>query len=128
MRQSDVWLFRIGGGVVTFAALYVGCIKAGRYLHEDDATTRWTRTRAESEARDDALYLAHGFNDTKGYREMVSYLSQEEAAASYAKKHVLEENKEKIAGVGAVVVALLLGESARVWARKQDAKRRLSGR
>lgn len=128
VRNSDVWLFRIGGAALTFAAVYFGCIKVGRYLHEDEATTKANRTRSESEARDDAIYLRNGFNDTKGYRDMVAYLTPEEAATSYAKKHVLEENKEKIAGVAAIVAALLLGESARLWARKQDAKRRLSGR
>ena len=71
---------------------------------------------------------ANGYSDTKAYRDMVLYLSDAEAKASFTGKHDLEVHAPKIAAGAAILVALLLGESARLWARKQAAKRKLSGR
>jgi hypothetical protein len=128
MRKSDVWLFRIGSAAVTFVAVSFGCRYTGRYLHEKEATERAHRERSLDQQKEDARYLARGFSDTEGYRFLESELTAAEMSAAFAKPHPIDENRWKIAGAAALVVAVLGGESARIWAVKRDAQRRISGR
>lgn len=128
MRKADVWLYRIGIAIATFVGVSIGCRYAGRYHHEQYANEKAHRTRSEEEERTDALELAHGYADTKGYLEMSYKLSAEEMTKAYAAPDPLEQNAAKIAGLAALVVGLAAGEAARIWATKREAKRRLSGR
>lgn len=128
MRKSDVWLFRIGSAIVTFVAVVFGCRYLGKYLHEKEAADLAVRTRSHEQEREDALYLANGFSDTQGYNKLSHRLTAAEMTASKATPHDLEVHRMKIAAGAALVVAILCGESARLFAVKQDAKRRISGR
>jgi hypothetical protein len=128
MRKSDVWLFRVGSALVTFVALFYGCRHAGRYLHEREADEVAHRTRSEAEEREDALKLSKGWSDTKGYHTLSHRLKAEEMTASFAAPHWVEVERLKIAGVAALLVAILCGESARLWATKKEAQRRITGR
>jgi hypothetical protein len=128
VRTTDIWLFRVGLAVATFFGVSFGCKPLGHYLHEREADQIAHRERADSEAHDDAAKLMDGYGDTKGWEDMKGYLPVEQWKFATAKPHPVEENKEKIAGVAAIVLALLGGESARIWAAKQEAKRRISAR
>ena len=128
MRKSDVWLFRVGSALVTFVALIFGSRYAGKFLHEREADEIANRTRSHDEERLDALKLKEGYSDTKGYAQLSHRLTAEEMTASYSKPHWVEVERAKIAGVAALVIAILCGESARLWAVKKEAQRRITGR
>jgi hypothetical protein len=128
MRKFDIWLFRIGAAVVSFVATTFGCRYAGQYLHVQEAQERAHRTRSTEQEREDALYLKDGFSDTEGYNFLSHRLTAAEMTSSYAKPHWLDLNRYKVAGGVALLIAIISGESARLFAVKQDAKRRVSGR
>ena len=128
MRNSDVWMFRVGSALVTFVALIFGCRFAGKYLHQKEAHEIANRTRSEAEEREDALKLSKGYSDTKEYAQLSHRLKAEEMTASFSAPHWVEEERLKIAGVAALVVAIFCGESARLWATKKEAQRRITGR
>jgi hypothetical protein len=126
VSSVDAWLFRIAVAVVTFFATTYGCRYVGRYLHQKEANERAHRERAYEEELEDARYLAKGFNDTQGYRDLEHKLSLEEMTNSYASPHYLEQNSVKIAGGAALVLMLLVGESALLYARKRESQRQMS--
>jgi hypothetical protein len=128
VRRSDAWLYRIGAGVATFVVALYGCRYAGHYLHESDADRLVQRERSDDEIKEDALKLAHGYADTRAYKEMSIHLKADEWSAAYVTPHPLEERSRMIAGIAALVVAAASGEAALLWARKREAQRRLSGR
>jgi hypothetical protein len=126
VARTDAWLFRIGSGVVTFLAVSYGCHYAGRSLHEDYAEKLAHRESAYDQEKADALTLAHGYRDTKGYLEREGMLSHEEIAGAFATPHELETNARLIAGIAGLVVAAIMGETARIWAQKREAQRWLN--
>ncbi len=126
MRSADAWIFRIVVAVATFFATIYGCRYVGRYLHQKEADEKAHRTRAYEQELEDAQYLAKGFNDTQGYRELQYKLTAKEMQESYARPHYVEENSIKIAGGAALVMMLLVGESALLYARKRESLRQMS--
>jgi hypothetical protein len=128
VRRSDVWLFRIGSAVVTYVAVVFGCRYAGHYLHEREAYDRAHRERSIADQKEDAKFLSQGYSDTEGYRYLESDLAPADRTTAFSKPHWLDELRVKIAAGAALAIAILGGESARIWAVKQDAKRRISGR
>ncbi len=128
VRKTDVWFFRIGSAVVAFVVFIFGCRYAGKYLHEKEADEIAHRTRSHDEEQADAVKLSQGYSDTKGYQALTHRLTAAQMTASFSKPHWVEEERAKIAGIAAFIVALICGESARLWATKKEAQRRISAR